>query len=134
MAFGKDSVGCTLNDLAVLKKDESLWKKRRQVRSTTKWLLAVFFDQDGVVRREFVAQHHTTNKKHYLQVLLRLRDSKRPEKWSSGYWQVHHDNAPAHSAQLVQHFVAKHEIPYVQQPPYSPGLTSRDFFSKMKSI
>jgi hypothetical protein len=36
--------------------------------------------------------------------------------------QLHHDNAPAHSTALVQHFLAKHYITQFCQPPYSPGL------------
>ena len=35
-------------------------------------------------------------------------------------WQLHHDNAPAHSSQLIQTFLAKHNIPVVRQNPYSP--------------
>jgi hypothetical protein len=33
---------------------------------------------------------------------------------------LHHDNAPTHSAHVVQQFLAKHGIPVVSQPPYSP--------------
>jgi hypothetical protein len=36
--------------------------------------------------------------------------------------QLHHDNAPAHSTALVQHFLAKHYIIKICQPPYSPRL------------
>jgi len=32
-------------------------------------------------------------------------------------WQLHHDNAPAHSSQLIQTFSAKHNIPMVRQAP-----------------
>jgi [histone H3]-lysine36 N-dimethyltransferase SETMAR len=41
---------------------------------------------------------------------------------------LHHDNAPAHSAHVVQQFLAKHGIPVVSQPPYSPDLAPCDFF------
>jgi transposase len=37
-------------------------------------------------------------------------------------YQIHHDNALAHSTALVQAFLAKHQITQVCQPPYSPHL------------
>jgi hypothetical protein len=39
-----------------------------------------------------------------IEVLRRLRDAlrrKRLQLWASGDWQLHHDNAPAHSTALV---------------------------------
>ena len=81
---------------------------------------------------EFFPEGQKLKNKYYLQILRRLLDtinSKRPEKWSSRDWQIHHDNAPAHSSQLVQNFVAKHEIPHVQQPPYSANIAQCDFSS-----
>jgi hypothetical protein len=49
--------------------------------------------------------------------------------------QLHHDNAPARSAALVQAFLVKHHTTQVCQPPYSPDLASCDFwlFPKLKS-
>ena len=43
-------------------------------------------------------------------------------------WQLHQDNAPAHSSQLIQTFLAKHNIPEVRQAPYSPDLALCDFW------
>ena len=60
-------------------------------------------------------------------VLKRLRDAvrrKRPRFWSSGDWLLHHDNAPAHSSNLVQQFLTKHKILQLRQPPYSPDIQS----------
>jgi hypothetical protein len=31
-------------------------------------------------------------------------------KWDSDKWQIHHNNAPTHSAQLMQQYFAKHSI------------------------
>jgi hypothetical protein len=42
-------------------------------------------------------------------------------------WQLHHDNAPAHSSKLIQTFLAKHNIPMVQQAPYSSDMAPCDF-------
>jgi hypothetical protein len=49
--------------------------------------------------------------------------------------QLRHDNAPAHSAALVQGFFAKRHIFQVCQPPYSQDLAPCDFwlFPNLKS-
>jgi hypothetical protein len=49
-------------------------------------------------------------------------------------WQLHHDNTPAHSAHLIQTFVAKHNIPVVRQAPYCTDMAPCDFwlFPKLK--
>ena len=48
--------------------------------------------------------------------------------------QLQHDNAPSHSAHLIQAFLAKHNIPVVRQGPYSPHVAPCDFwlFPKLK--
>ncbi|GFS77214.1 protein GVQW3 [Trichonephila clavipes] len=53
-------------------------------------------------------------------------------------WQILHDNlniAPAHSVLSVKRFLAKHSIPVLEHPPYSPDLAPCDFylFPKVKS-
>lgn len=122
------------------KKQSSEWKtpssprpkKARQVRSKIKVMLILFFDRDGVVHYEFAPDGQTINKEFYRDVLRRLRDSvrrKRPAKWNSGKWMLHHDNAPAHSSHVVQNFLTKHGTVQVPQPPYSPDLAPCDFFA-----
>ena len=67
------------------KAQSSQWKtpeeptpiKARQVRSTVKVLLTVFFDYRGVVHQEFLPQGHTVNKEYYLEVMRRLREAIR---------------------------------------------------------
>jgi histone-lysine N-methyltransferase SETMAR len=106
-------------------------KKARQVRSNVKVMLTVFFDQKGVVHHEYAPQGQTITKEYYVQVLTRLRDAvrrKRPLLHAAGDWLLHHDNAPAHASHLVQQFLANHQIPQVNQPPYSPDLAPCDFF------
>ncbi|PNF43836.1 hypothetical protein B7P43_G06040 [Cryptotermes secundus] len=65
----------------------------------------------------------------FVPKLLTMEQKQRPKTW-----QLHHDNAPAHSAHLIQIFVAKHNIPVVRQAPYSPDMTPCDFwlFPKLK--
>jgi histone-lysine N-methyltransferase SETMAR len=94
-------------------------------------MMISFFDAEGLVHHEFLPQLQTMNQTVYITVLQRLRDAvrqKRPHKWSSGTWLLHHDNTPCHAALSVREFLAKHSIPVVPHPPYSPDLAPCDFF------
>ena len=109
----------------------------RQSQSYVKSMLILFFDCEGVVHQEFAQRGQRINKEYYVEVLKRLRDAvrrKRPRFWSSGDWLLHHDNAPAHSANLVKQFLAKQKIVQLRQPPYSPYIAPCDFwmFPKLK--
>ncbi|GFV81807.1 putative mariner transposase [Trichonephila clavipes] len=55
--------------------------------------------------------------------------------WKEKSWIFHQDNAPAHFALSVKRFLAKHSIPVLEHPPYSPDLAPCDFylFPKVKS-
>ena len=106
-------------------------KKARQVKSNVKTMLIVFFDIDGLVHHQYVPRGKTVNKEFYTTVLQRLRDAvwrHRPEKWCSGNWILHHDNAPAPRAVTTNEFMAKHNIPSLPHPPHSPDLATCDFF------
>jgi len=94
-------------------------------------MLTISFDYRGVVHHKYAPLGQNINKEYYLEVLYRLRDAvwrKRPDLWATGMWQLHHDNAPAHSLQLIQTFLAKHNIPVVRQDPYSPDMAPCDFW------
>jgi len=106
-------------------------KKARQVKSNIKTMLIAFFDIDRLVHHEFVPTGQMVNKEFYKTVLQCLCDAvrrHRPEKWRSGNWILHHDNAPAHRAVTTNEFLAKHNILSLPQPPYSPDLAPCDFF------
>ena len=114
-------------------------KKARQSRSSTKVMLTVFFDFNGVVHFEFLPQGQTVNRQYYEAVLKRLREKirkKRPQLWRDNSWFLHHDNAPAHSALSIREFCAKNRLTVLPQPPYSPDLAPCDFFlfPKLKSV
>ena len=83
-------------------------KKRRQVRSKTKVMsLVLFFYSEGNVELEYAPDEQTINKKLYVEVLRRLRESVRrklPEKWRDGNWILYRHNATAHTSHLVQQF------------------------------
>lgn len=113
-------------------------KKARQVRSHVKSMMIIFFDIEGVVHKEFLPHGETVNGKFYCEVLKRLRESirrKRPDKWLSNDWFLHHDNAPSHTALVVRQFLASKNITVIPHPPYSPDLAPCDYFlfPKLKS-
>ena len=93
-------------------------------------MLICFFDQEGIVHREFVPPGMTVNADFYCDVLRRLRENvwcKRPQKWQIQNLIIHHDNAPAHRSFKVSQFLAKNNmtvIPHTQ--PIWPPVT---FFS-----
>ena len=59
----------------------------------------------------------------------------RPRPWTTGDWQLHHDNVPTYTPHLVQTFLVKHEILQVTQPFCSLDLGPYEFwlFPKLKS-
>jgi hypothetical protein len=80
---------------------------------------------------EFVPDGQTTNQDFYLAVLRCLQDAvwrKWPEMWTVGSWLLHHDSASVHTALSIRQFLAKHLVPTLPKPPYSPNLFSLDFF------
>jgi hypothetical protein len=94
-------------------------------------MLIVLFDAESLVHHEFLPQRQTMNQTVHITVLKSLRDAVRwkwPHKWSYGSWLPHHDNAPCHAALSLRDFLAKHSIPVVPHPPYSPDLALCDFF------
>ncbi|PNF21909.1 hypothetical protein B7P43_G03600 [Cryptotermes secundus] len=66
--------------------------------------------------------------------MRRIAGKKRPEKWRTNDWVLHHDNARPHTAYSVQEILAKNKMAVVPHPPYSPDLAPCDFFlfPKMK--
>ena len=73
------------------------------------------------------------NKEWYLNVLCQLRGTiqgkwKWPQLWALGYWQLHHNNPPAHASHTMQRFLVKHQITQVTQPPYSPDCAPCNFW------
>ena len=114
-------------------------KKAQQVRSKVKLMLTCFFDSHGIVHHEYAPEGQTISKEYYQQVLRRLREAvqrKRLDMWAAKNFQLHHDNAPAHSAHVIHAFLAKNSMSLVRQAPYSPDLAPFDFwlFPKRKTI
>ena len=98
--------------------------------SNEKTVLITFFDIDGLVHHEYVPREQMVNKEFYRTVLQCLRDAVRrhhPEKWRYSSWIPHHVKAPAHRAVITNEFLAKHNIPTLPLPPFSPDLAPCDF-------
>ena len=93
----------------------------RQVQSKIKAILLVFFDIRGIVHHEYAPEGQTVIKEYY-QVFHLLHDAVPPKR-------------PARSSHQIQIFLAKHGIPVVHQPPYSPDMAPCDFwlFLKLKT-
>jgi histone-lysine N-methyltransferase SETMAR len=102
-------------------------KKARQVRSSTKSMLIVFFfAMKGIVRREFVPPNTTVN----CDVLTNLRENVRRKSlalWRNHNWLLHHDNASVHTSLKTTKFVTNNNMVIVPHPPYSPELALCDF-------
>jgi hypothetical protein len=63
-AFGEESASCTQKDQTQLR-----LKKARQVKSEGKCMLIIFFDNKGIVHKEFVLTGQTVNSAYYCDVL-----------------------------------------------------------------
>ena len=71
------------------------------------------------------------NSEIYIDILRQPRDAvrrKSPEKWRTNSWFLLHDNSPAHRSVLVKDFLAKNSVTALENPPYSPDVTT-DYFS-----
>jgi hypothetical protein len=94
-------------------------KKARQVKSNVKPMLICFFDIDGIIHKEYVPPGQTVNAKFYCDVLMRLREDmrrKRPGKWRTNNWVLHHDKTSAHTALAVLQFLASKNMTVVPHP------------------
>jgi len=67
----------------------------------------------------------------YIDILSRLREAirkKRPEKWRTTSWFLHHDNAPTHRSVLFKDFLAKKNVTTLDHPQFSPAVGTVDFY------
>ena len=102
-------------------------------------MLTCFFDSRGIVHHEYAPEDQTINMEYYQQVLCHLQEAvqrKQPDMWAAKNFQLHYDNARAHSAHVIHAFLAKNSMLLVRQAPYSPDLAQCDFwlFPMLKTI
>ena len=96
-------------------------KKSRQQKSKVKTPLIVFFDNKGIIHKEFVPAGQTINAAFYQEVLNRLLQRIRrvqPGLHRTGKWMLLHDYVPAHSAVRVRQFLAQKIVAAFDHPPY----------------
>jgi hypothetical protein len=94
-----------------------------------KTTLITFFDIKGTVHFELIP---TVNQAYYVELLKRLREAvhrKKPELWPNDRV-LQHDNAPAHKALPIKHFLAPKSITEMGHPHYTPDLAPNDFCLK----
>ena len=98
-------------------------------KSKVKCMLVCLFDSMGIVHKEWIPAGQTVNQYYYTEILEKLR--KRFMLVCSNIAKnriLHHDNVPAHAALSVAQFLTSKCITVMPQSPYSPDLTSCDFF------
>jgi histone-lysine N-methyltransferase SETMAR len=99
--------------------------KAKVTASRTKQMVLAFFDSKGVIYMNYVPRGATVNGDYIIKALKNFL--KRPDL-EPGEWMFHWDNAPVHTAEKVQRFLAKRQIQVIPHPPYSPDLAPADYF------
>ncbi len=102
--------------------------KSARPRAVGKVLLVSFFDQCGLVYREFV--NRTVNSKIFVQILSRFRYAVAHHR---GYkylekMTLHMDNASLHTSKMTRTFLLFSRTKVMLHPPYSPDLAPSDFW------
>ena len=108
-------------------------------RKQDKIMLVTFCDVRGNVYNEVLSQGEAIYQQIYKEILqhkLRPVREKRWELWQDKSCLLHHNNAPAHNAQIIWEFLVGSNIAELEQPPCSLDLTSCAFslFPKLKAI
>jgi histone-lysine N-methyltransferase SETMAR len=104
--------------------------KAKVQASRTKQMLLAFFDSKGLIYMHIVPRGSTVNAAYIVKVLdvfMRHFKKKRPVM-AEQPWFFHWDNAPVHTAAIVQDWLVAHDVQVLRHPPYSPDLAPADFF------
>jgi len=98
-------------------------------KSTGKFLASIFWDQDSILRIDYLPKGQTINAEYYLSLLVQMKDilkGKRRGKVTKRVL-ILHDNAPAHRALATQKKLAYLGFQCLDHPPYSPDLAPSDY-------
>ena len=104
--------------------------KARVHASRRKQMVMAFFDFRGMIYQLYVPENTKVNGEYVRDILrkfLRNLNLRRPEL-SEVEWFLPWDNAPVHTAKVVQEFLTKKNIKTIDHPPYSPDLAPADYF------
>jgi len=120
------------------KKQSKQWRRKGQPgpikakvhASRTKQMVMAFFDNKGLIYTHIVPRGSTINANYIVKVLgifIKTFKKKRPIM-AEQEWFFHWDNAPVHTAAVVQNWLAANSVQLLSHPPYSPDLAPADFF------
>ena len=119
------------------KQQSKQWVKKGQPGPIKAWvhasrqkqMLLAYFDSKGVIYTDYVPRGETVNAQFIIKSLrrfLKIYKDKRSARAGQD-WFLHWDNAPVHSAAVVQQFLADLSIKTIAHPPFSPDLAPADF-------
>lgn len=103
----------------------------KKTMSTKKVLYAIFFSCDGIAIQVPVPKGKCVTGRYYRDVVLKkLKKYYQKRRTVTGFKHVRllHDNAPAHTSQIVREFLKSEKVTVLPHPPYSPDLAPCDFF------
>ena len=111
----------------------------RHGKTSNSMLYAIFFDLKGPVLQIPVLKRSSVTGKFYREsVLTQLVDFYQKRRPSTGVQGIKllHDNAPAHKSATVQEYLKESGPNVLDHPPYSPDLSSCDFwlFPRLKEM
>ncbi len=107
--------------------DEPGLKKARMNRMTNVKLMLTF-NVRGIIHDKFVEPGPTVNTLYNKTVLQGVKKMVKKKRGSDHHWFGHHDNAPLYCSLIVQQYLTKKAVTSIPHPPYSPDISSCDFF------
>ena len=105
-------------------------KKFKRVSSAGKVMASIFWDSQGVIMVDYLAEGHMINGVYYAEELRWLHQeivNKRRGKLTRGILPLQ-DNAPAHTSQVAIATMTKCSFKVLPHPPYSQDLAPPDLF------
>ncbi len=119
------------------KKQSQQWIEKGQpgpikakVQASRSKQMLLTFDSKGLIYTHIVPRGSTVNAAYIVKVLdvfMRHFKKKRPVM-AEQPWFFHWDNAPVHTAAIVQDWLVTHDVQVLRNLPYSPDLVPADFF------
>lgn len=110
--------------------DEGAPVKAKVAESKKKIMATVFWDCKGILLLNFMERNTTINATYYAGLLTTLRQKireKRRGMLSKGV-RLLHDNAPVHTAGVVQVAIKDLGFEQLDHPPYSPDMAPSDYY------
>jgi len=104
-------------------------KEFRVQKSTGKVLASIFWDQDGILRIDYLPKGQFINTEYYSSLLVQMKDilkEKRRGNFTKGVL-FFHDNAPAHRTLATQKKLAYLGFHFLDHLPYSPDMTPSNY-------